>query len=713
VLIKKGSNLDTRQTLLNVAQDLGVQTSYHDIWGKEHIVPEETLEAILKAIRPHTYCGEKPHISSKILCGRDGTNLYVKVFVKDSNPKYPIHWEIRAESGEILVGKALPWELRPCNINEKNGLWFWLPITPRLEEGYHRIFLSYGNFNYESILILSPNTCYLPLGRDEKEKIFGLMLQLYSLRSEKDLGIGDLEGLLELAFRARDYNIRCIGLNPLHALFPHLPEAKSPYSPCTRLFFNPIYLAIQSLPEFVTCNNALKILEESQNLISELKDSTHVQYKRIWELKLRLFRELYEEFKKRKDSKRIDSFNGYKANKGELLDFFATFQSLNCYFKERFNLNSWHCWPLAFQDPDSTELDQWMKEHQEEIEFYRYLTWVVEEALVDTKQALNSKDMFLYLDLPVGVDSSGFETWYFKELFAKDINIGAPPDLFNPKGQDWGLPPIIPNALYKQSFEYFIKTIRSNMEKADILRLDHIMGLMRLFWIPKGMKPYQGAYVTYPMEELLGILALESQRNKCIVVGEDLGTVPDEVRNIMAQNNILSYSVFIFEKTEHRYKLPHEYKRNSLSTITTHDLPTLRGFWEEEDIKKRKQLGLFDNQDLENLYVETRKKDKEMILELLELLKLIPNNYDKSELIYNFSYDFAFCVHKALIDSNSLIIVFQLEDMIGETDQKNLPGTVFEYPNWSLKLSLDINKIFSHPLFIRILEKTKEMEFKG
>jgi len=697
----------TKQGLLKTAMAFGLQPTYYDIWGKEHTVPKETLEAIIKAMGHCVEDASGPKLSTELICKKGQKGYRMSLSIPDPTPKHPIHWEIKVESGKVYQGMCLPSGLELLGQEKRGGSSFWLPLAPELDEGYHRISISYGGLIHESLLILPPRTCYLPWDTDEKEKIFGLMVQLYSLRSEGDLGIGDLKGLSELAFGLREYNIRCIGLNPLHALFPHQPEAKSPYSPSTRLFFNPIYVALDKLPEFASCEKGARILEECENLIKELKSSELVEYGSVWELKKRLFRELYAQFKKRKDSQRMDAFNTYKLRKGQLLDFFATFQALNVYFKESLDLNTWHYWPESFQDPGSSKVQEWKREHWDELEFYKYLAWIIEEALLETKKALNSMDMLLYLDLPVGVDSSGFETWYFKGLFAKDISIGAPPDLFNPKGQDWGLPPVIPQALYKDSFEYFIKTIRSNMEKADILRLDHIMGLARLFWIPKGMKPFQGAYVTYPMEELFAILALESHRNKCVVVGEDLGTVPDEVREAMEEYNVLSYSVFIFEKTEDRFKLPNEYKRKSVSTITTHDLPTLKGFWEGEDIKKRSQLGLFDDQELQNLYIETRKKDKEMILELLDKLELIPEGYEKNQVLENFSFDFAFWVHKVLMLSNSLIVIFQIEDMIGEIEQKNLPGTIFEYPNWSRKLSLDINRIFEHPLFKRILRKIK------
>jgi (1->4)-alpha-D-glucan 1-alpha-D-glucosylmutase len=381
------------------------------------------------------------------------------------------------------------------------------------------------------------------------------------------------------------------------------------------------------------------------------------------------------------------------------------------HFKEKMGLYSWRNWPSEFRDPYSEGVQEWAEKNREQVEYYQYLAWIGEEGFTEARKALDRNGIGLYLDLPVGVSPSGFETWYYQGLFANGISIGAPPDAFNPRGQKWGLPPVIPQVLEATDFENFRQTIGFSMAGAQILRIDHVMGLRRLFWIPEGMLPSKGVYVRYPMEELFSIIALESWRNRCTVVGEDLGTVPDEVRKAMEEKHMLSSSVFIFEKGENGFKHPGQYKRFSVSSLTTHDLPTLRGFWKGFDIKKRKECGLFQDENSILSFEIEREKDKEQILELLISLDLLPGLGSKELLLKEYSEDLSIAVHRFLLLTNSMITVIQPEDLIGELEQKNLPGTFNEYPNWRKRFPYTIDELIKNRVFTNIFKQITNKKY--
>jgi (1->4)-alpha-D-glucan 1-alpha-D-glucosylmutase len=307
----------------------------------------------------------------------------------------------------------------------------------------------------------------------------------------------------------------------------------------------------------------------------------------------------------------------------------------------------------------------------------------------------------MYHDLAVGVDADGFETWARPELYALDARIGAPPDAFCPNGQDWGLPPIIPREMRRDGYQSFIDVLRANMRFGGALRIDHVMGLMRLFWVPAGGRPADGAYVRYPFSDLLAILALESQRNQCLIIGEDLGTVPDEVRDALRPADVLSYRVFYFEKDSHgEFRPPEEYPAQALVTVSTHDLPTLVGFWRERDIAVRDEHGLFPSPDARDAQRIERARDRERLLRALSRAELSSSNVELTPTSRpELTFDSILAVHALLARTPSRLFLFQFEDVLGESDQANLPGTTVEYPNWRRKLATNLEDLAHDPRF--------------
>jgi len=305
----------------------------------------------------------------------------------------------------------------------------------------------------------------------------------------------------------------------------------------------------------------------------------------------------------------------------------------------------------------------------------------------------------LYEDLAVGVDSAGAETWVHQNLYALGVRIGAPPDDFNLNGQDWGLPPLIPDRLAEAAYAPFIATLSANMRYAGALRIDHVMGLMRLFCVPPGNRPAEGAYVRYPFEDLLGILALESQRNRCLVIGEDLGTVPDEVRRALKSMSVLSCRLFYFEReADGRFKATHDYPEQALVAVSTHDLPTLSGYWRGWDLAVRTDLGLFPEDSLREAQIEGRAQDRARILIALERQDMLPNGtgVDPSS-VPEMTTELVNAIHLYLARTPCKILTFQLEDIFGQLEQVNLPGTMEQYPNWRRKLPLDLEVLMEDP----------------
>lgn len=708
--------------LKKVADRFGVSTYYFDVWNKKREVPRDTLyEIILSMSQSHVgeinlkSILEEPNANEIEICNLISLLNEIPHFriIFLNNPDKKIEWSILTEDSRYLEGYLRSEDIHEFGKKDSDkNIVLDVPIPIPMKYGYHSLVVRYGSREFQKMIIYAPPHCYVNDNIFNGGKAYGLNVQLYSLRSKENMGIGDFGDVRRLAEALEGSPIRILGFNPLLSLFPHDPWHVSPYSPSSRLFLNPMYLGISDMKEIVEDDKLSSYLNKiiADGGLLQIKGDIFVRYEDIWPLKEGLFFVSYQDFLERHLSKGTilgQEFELYRRKRKELLTNFSLFVALNRYFKQEMGLYSWNQWPKEYQDPKSANVTEWAQQHRNECEFYEYLFWLAERAFDNTRSYAKEKGMCFYLDLPVGVSGSGFETWYWNSFFSKGMSIGAPPDEFNPNGQDWGLPPLNPLVL-RADFRPFIETIRFNMEKADILRIDHIMGLMRLFWVPEGKGPERGAYVLYPMDEMFSILCLESHRNKCMVIGEDLGTVPDEVRETMARKRIFSSSVLIFEKEGAKYKRPAQYKEFSVASITTHDLPTLRGFWELHDIITREKIGLFSSSETREKYIELRKSDKTELIAMLEAEGLIEDAIDKTEILVEFSDKINKAIHMCLIIAKSKIVMFQFEDIIGEIDQKNLPGTVTEYPNWRKKLPLDIEQLLKHDFFLWLLAEIRK-----
>jgi (1->4)-alpha-D-glucan 1-alpha-D-glucosylmutase len=545
----------------------GIATQYTDIWGQSHPVSTETKCALLadmgvsvesevaleEALTDHERCAWERLLPPVQVVRETEVPLGIVITVPAARAHEYIRWHLIEEGGGEHSGDLRPVDLKVLERREVAGTPFTrylFPLPLRLPLGYHR--LESEALGAQMSLIVTPRACYQPPALTGEGRVWGLTAQLYSLRSQRNWGIGDftdLKGLVDLLSRV---GADILGLNPLHALFPHNPSHASPYSPSSRIFLNLLYLDVEAIAEFAECEAAQERVHspEFQAQLRALRSGEWVDYAGVAAAKLPILELLYAHFRahhKNAGTERGAAYQAYQAAQGQALRRHALFETLQEYFQYQDpSIWGWPVWPQVYRNPNSEAVATFARAHQERIEFYEYLQWQTDLELGAAAQ--RSLELGLgvgiYQDLAISIDRGGAEAWANQQLYALNVHIGAPPDHFSPKGQDWGLPPLIPERLREAAYAPFIATLCANMHHAGALRLDHVMGLMRLFWIPSGRAAAEGTYVYYPFEDLLGILALESVRNRCLIIGEDLGTVPDEVREALLPLGVLSAALF-------------------------------------------------------------------------------------------------------------------------------------------------------------------------
>ncbi len=542
--------------------------------------------------------------------------------------------------------------------------------------------------------------CHLPAVLADGGRLWGLSVQLYGLRSRRNWGIGDFTDLALLVDRVAAAGGAFIGLNPLHALFPDAPAHISPYSPSHRAFLNVLYIDVEAVPEFAACENVrCRVASaEFQARLAALRECALVDYVAVARLKLEVLRALFD-FHRARAGACLAGFAVWRAQQGEALERFALFAALQAHFRAKNpDCWGWPAWPAEYRDPASPAVEAFAREHAVEIDWHAWLQWLADEQLAAVAQRARERGMAigLYRDLAVGAHPGGAEVWQWQDVFAignGGANTGAPPDELNLLGQDWGLPPLIPHRLRAAGYAPFIEVLRANMRHAGALRIDHVMGLMRLFWVPADTPATEGAYVHYPFDDMLGLVARESLRNECLVIGEDLGTVPDGFRERLRDAGVLSYHPLIFERyPDGNFRLPADMPRQALVAASTHDLPTLAGFWQGLDLEIRTRLMLFPNSEVrERLYTE-RGWDRGRLLWALEREHLLPDGVGKDPAaLPELTPQLIAAIHAYLARSPAMLLAVQPEDVFACREQINVPGTVEDqHPNWQRKLPVPL-----------------------
>ena len=709
---------------------------YVDIFGQRHTTSNETKRAILTAMGLRVGSEEDARqelsrlervlwerVSDPVLVVREGADRRGWSFrmpaTEDEESEVRIVWQARDEAGviraEAAVGPGLPaGESRV--VGGARYARFEVPSPPDLPIGYYDVTAraSSPTRQVEGTvrLIVTPARCYLPEEFERGDRVWGIAAQLYSLRSERNWGAGDFTDLTDfLHWAADDLGAGLIGLNPLHALRNVRPYHISPYSPDSRLFVNVLYVDVERVPEYHESRKAQDMRRQAgfRAMLDELRASELVEYDRVYAAKRAMLEVLFEDFAAAHltghedglcaKTARGHAFMDFVREEGEPLERYAVFQALS----EQFHGDSshWREWPEQYQHPRSPAVATFQRAHQKQVRFHQYLQWVAAEQ-IDMAVGLSRElgmAIGLYHDLALGSDRAGSDAWVFQDLLALDADCGAPPDALGPEGQNWGLPPVNPSRLREDGYRMFSEMLRRNLRRGGALRMDHVMALFRLFWIPRGMPAAAGTYVAYPAEDLLGIVALESVRHRAVVIGEDLGTVPDYVREKLGAARVLSYRVSYFERRDDgEWKAPSAYPAQAVAVVSTHDLPTLTGFWAGEDIRTRERLGFYREESALRAAWEERQRDKERIVRALRAEGVLPHD-DPTHWTAtpDLPADVWQALHLFLARTPAWLMLAGVEDLVGERAQINLPGTVENHPNWSRKIRLTLEELKRDP----------------
>jgi len=691
---------EPRAALERLCAHFGIAPGYDDIFGRRQTVTDANLVALLAAFEVDAGSAERVEAAlrqAETAAAREGLPPVAAVAADAERWSVPLvgtqrlRWRIVTEAGRQHAGEAAPADGR-------------LEIGLRLPPGYHRLMID--GLAGDTLLVAAPARCYRPPMLADGGRVWGPALQLYAVRSERNWGIGDFADLGKIAEQWAERGAGIIGLNPLHALFPHNPLHASPYSPSSRQQLNILYVDIEAIEDFRECEAAQRRVRAAdfQARLARLREAPMVDYAGVAAAKLEVAELLYAHFRERHlaaGSLRGAAFRDFQAAGGEALRRHALFEALQAHFHARSpEVWGWPVWPAGYHDAGGEAVRRFAGEQLERIEYYEYLQWQAERQLAQVAERCRARGLAvgLYLDLAVSVDRAGSDAWTRRACYAQGASVGAPPDEFNPNGQNWGLPPLRPDRLRADRYRFFIETLRENMRDAGALRIDHVMGLMRLFWIPQDKTAADGAYVYYARDELLAIVALESERNRCMVIGEDLGTVAPEMRAALARHEILSYRLLYFERGEGgAFKPNAEYPREALVAVSTHDLATLAGWWSGRDLLLRLELGLFPNREVYEKQLVDRAQERVRLMLALQHAALLPASVVVEPTgAQELTPELVEAVHAFVASAPSRVMMVQAEDAIGVLEQANMPGTTSQHPNWMRKLPETLEALASN-----------------
>lgn len=704
---------------------VGFHPSYMDHFGKEVSPTEEARRALLTAMG---YKLDNASLENSIKYLRESKwrNVLEPLYIiahdtRDENiiislpsdMKDELHIKIRLESTDIIEYTLNISELlvEEHQVFSDTSYTHYLINLPAIKEGYHSLIVKGENIYAESHLISAPRQCYTPKDANA-EKVWGYAVQLYSLQSENNLGLSDFSDLKKLTVKAADTGASIIGLNPLHALYQSNPAHISPYSPSTRCYLNTLYIDVTDVINYSQCDKAQAKVNspEFKDQISYLKSHKLLDYPYAAFLKKEILTLLFDDFYLHQNTKyktEYQAFEDHIASEGEDLYLFATYEALYDYFTHNFSdTYSWKQWSKEYHQSDSPAVLSYQKENKEQILYFCFLQWVAHVQLSQVKETSHQAEMSigLYLDMAVGCDGGGFDVWSDQHLFVSGASIGAPPDAMNNLGQNWGLTPMNPVELKSKGYQPLVKALRSSMKYAGAIRIDHILGLMRQYWVAPGMKADEGMYIGFPFDDILRIIALESQRNQCVVIGEDLGIVPEGFSEKMQSYGLLSYKIMFFERWWETglFKRPETYTSKAMITASTHDLPTIKGWWMGRDLEWRQKLELYPTDEIGKADRDSRNRDRVNLIAALKDFNVLSDQDIPSLTPPEINRALTLGVQKYLAHAPSAIHLIPLEDALEITEQVNIPGTTDEHPNWRQKLPVTIDEIWEKNAVIEL-----------
>jgi 4-alpha-glucanotransferase len=680
------SQQQQRQSLAELAARYHIATQYEDANGRQVVVPDHTLVAVLAAfgvaaetederraaLRAHDRSYWSRSLPS-VIVARAGTPTPFWAHVTHGEPARL--W-IRLEDGTVWAGLRQldnftpPYDLDGRLVGEAT---FELPGN--LPLGYHRLHIDESGSDEGAAVIVTPAELTIP-ERLGSRRAWGLATQLYSVRSKNSWGIGDLTDLTDLAVWAGSrHRAGYVLVNPLHAAAPSAPMEPSPYLPTSRRFVNPLYLRVEAVPEFAYVRGRRRTRKMRDDVQAGAKRVDSIDRDAAWTAKRAALEQLHQV---PRSAGRDIAYAAFRDREGRALDDFATW----CALAEAYG-SDWHDWPMDCRHPDGPGIAAFATEHTDEIDFHRWLQWQLDVQLTTAQAHALAAGMALGImhDLAVGAHPNGADAWALQDVLALGVSAGAPPDAFNQQGQDWSQPPWRPDALVRQEYRPFRSMVNAVLRHAGGVRIDHIIGLFRLWWIPKGAKPTEGTYVYYDHEAMIGILALEAHRAGALVVGEDLGTVEPWVRDYLRERGIFGTSILWFEADDDGGPRPaNRWREYCLSSVTTHDLPPTAGYLAGDHVRLRDRLGLLTRSFDDELAGD--RAEQEAWLAELRRVGLLAGDADEPATVD----DVVLALHRYLGRTPSKLLALSLSDAVGDRRTQNQPGTTDEYPNWRMPL---------------------------
>ena len=694
------------ETIDSLAARAGFEVEWQDAHHVMQHVPESTLAVLLE--RMGLPCGNATQIRQSAAaleaelsgrklpplmtaeCGR-GINLPAAAIRANS------HYRIELESGAVIDGRFTAPKGEAAL------------LSPVDEPGYHTLVIN----DHRITLAVAPARSYTVADAWQSLKrnatmppLWGVAAQLYGLRRTGDGGIGDYSALAQLAAESAKRGAHALAVSPTHAMFSAEPERFSPYSPSSRLWLNVAHIDPAAVFGVEAARAALDTAQAGETW-SQLERLTLIDWPQAVRLKLKVLRILFEQFcvnERAQDALRAQEFNTFCVEGGRSLEDHARFEALQAVQLAQPDGNGhWRNWPEALRDPRSAEVEAFAHAHRHEVEFHLFLQWLAAKGLSHAHRTAREAGMAVGLiaDLAVGCDSAGSHAWSYRDDMLQGVSVGAPPDIFNQAGQAWGLTTFSPRAMRTQGFSAFIDMLRAAFAHAGGIRIDHILGLRRLWLVPEGESARNGAYLRYPLEDMLRLIALESWRHRAIVIGEDLGTVPPGFRERLNEHGLAGIRVLWFERGEWSdgFKMPQDWDRNVVATTTTHDLPTITGWWRGADIVWRNQIGQTlpraDGRDPVEVALGERARDRAALWDAFQWAGVaahgVPAPPPESAPV-----DEALAFVAA---TPAPLITYPLEDLLALEEQPNLPGSIDEHPNWRRRLVLSIDELFNEAAF--------------
>jgi 4-alpha-glucanotransferase len=686
-----------REDLLALAGLYGAQISYQDAMGRHVEAGPDSLLGVLRALQAPVESMADVPAALQERCEELGRRLVEPVVVawdghapsieiRPGGAHGSVAYHLDLEGGERRAQMAdldrLP-ETRAEGSSQPGRL---LALPEPLPFGYHRLTLDLDGRTAESLIISAPTRCHTGDGKP----LWGVFLPLYALRTSRSLGAGDFSDLETLAEWTAGLGGGVVGTLPLLAAFLDEPFEPSPYGPASRLFWNELYIDPRRLPEMEDCAPARRLMESPDFLreVEALRAAPRVDYARLMALKRRVLEELAHRFFSHPGDRRGE-LDRFVAGKPDL----ATYAAFRAVVDRRGE--PWQSWPERLREGTLAPADY----DDEDRDYYLWTQWAAEQQMAALAKEARRRGPGLYLDLPLGVHGSAYDVWRERDLFAEGASAGAPPDSFFTKGQNWGFPPLLPDRLRERGYGHLIDCLRHHLTHAGILRIDHVMQLHRLFWIPEGMTAADGVYVRYPAEELYAVLSVESHRNQAVIVGENLGTVPPEVYEAMDRHDVLGMYVVQYELQPGSQGL-REPPAKCVASLNTHDMPTFQAFWQAKDVDDLQSLGFFTPEQAR----EERERRGAIRHGMEEALP--PEERGRGTATQD-------ALLRQRLDhlaaSPARMVLVNLEDLWHETEPQNVPGTHDERPNWRRKARFSFEELSTRADVVEPLRQVDEI----